>query len=105
MIDTKAVVVNARLLRLRMHIKIVSCYFHRYTNQHNSEKDVTSINISAFAPGTVTCDFYTLVAFPSRLRSKLIQTGEPTAMETSTLSKLREESRVSSSASHSKLVA
>ncbi|KAJ5325132.1 uncharacterized protein N7506_008234 [Penicillium brevicompactum] len=26
------------------------------------EKDVTSINISAFAPGPVTCDFYTFGA-------------------------------------------
>ncbi|CAI7611077.1 unnamed protein product [Penicillium bialowiezense] len=75
------------------------------TTSKAPEKDVTSINISAFAPGPVTCDFYTFVAYYPKLRSKLIRPGERTVMETSTVSQLREESRGNSSASHSKLVA
>ncbi|KAJ5340103.1 hypothetical protein N7452_006831 [Penicillium brevicompactum] len=39
------------------------------------EKDVTSINISAFAPGPVTCDFYTLVSFCSPFQQMLMQPG------------------------------
>ena len=83
---------------------VVLCACGLFTNQYDREKDVTSINISAFAPGPVTCDFYTLVSFCSQFRQMLMQPGGRTAMETSTVSRPREESRGNNSASHSKLV-
>lgn len=105
MIDTKGAVANVRLPRLRMFCALCLRTCGLLTNQYDREKDVTSINISAFAPGPVTCDFYTFVSFCSPFRQTLIQPGGRTAMETSTVSLPREESRGNNSASHSKLVA